>query len=160
MQVRRRWWHGAGSPGFWGYVVAVVVSAGVLGVVTLLGALPDVIRGDGSEDLLVLPLGAVLVAMFALIYAVPLAPPGVLLVHLLCLRVRHQVVHVLAAGLAGAGAALVWVGAVDAGSPGWFPFQLAVATACGRAAVVPLARRRQAARRPVDDDSRDGAARC
>ena len=150
-----------GSPGVGGYVLAVAVSACALGVVLLIGALPEALGDEGGEDLLILPTGVLVVTLYALFFAVPLAPPGVLLVHLLCLRVRHQAVHVLAAGLAGAAAALVWVRTSGVGGdPGWFPLQLAVATACGRAAVVPLARRRRASRPPVEDDSRDHAARC
>lgn len=74
--------------------------------------------------------------------------------------VRRQVVHVLAAGLAGVATSLVQGWAVDARGMGWFPLQVGIATARGRAAVAPLARWQQAARQPVDDDSRDGAARC
>ena len=155
---RLRWWEGSGSPGVGGYVLAVVASAPALGLVLAASMVPGVV--DGSESPGSLLGGLVLVTLFALMYAVPVAPAGVLVVHLLCLRVRHQGVHVLAAGLAGAVAALVWEVTLGAATLDRFPWALGIATACGRAAVVPLARRRRARWWPVDDDSRDGAARC
>lgn len=155
---RLRWWEGSGSPGVGGYVLAVVASALALGPVVVVSMLPDALRG--TEDPSSLLGGLVLITLFSLVLSVPVAPAGVLLTHLLCLRVRHQGVHVLAAGLAGVLTVLVWEWAVDPGGLDRFPLLLGIATACGRAAVVPLARRRRARRWPVDDDSRDGAARC
>ena len=155
---RLRWWEGSGSPGVGGYVLAVVVSALAVGPVVVVSMVPEVLRG--REDAGSLLSGLVVVTVVSLVCAGPVAVPGVLLVHLLCLRVRDQGVHVLAAGLAGAATVLVWEAAVGPGGLDRFPLVLGIATACGRAAVVPLARRRRARRWPVDDDSRDGAARC
>ena len=153
-----RWWQGVASPGVGGYLLAVVVSAAAVGLGAGASMVPDAF--SGREDPGSLLTGSLLVGVVALLFAVPLAPAGVLLVHLACLRVRHQAVHVLAAGVAGAVTALVWGWVVDTGEVGGFALGLGAATACGRAAVAPLARRRQAARQPVDDDSREGAARC
>lgn len=88
---------------------------------------------------------------------------GVLLVHLACRRVRQQWVHVLAAGIAGvlSGVAfhlLVDIGGSDILGSSLLPVVVGVATAVGRASVIPLVPDVGARRGPVDDDFRREAA--
>lgn len=156
---RLRWWEGVASPGPGGYVLAVLVSALALGPLIAVQLLPGVVRGEETPGSLLA--GMALVAIFATVLSAPIAVPGVAVVHLVCRRVRDQRVHVLVAGLVGAAAVLVWGALTGEGVDGWFSLSLGIATACGRAAVVPLARRR--VRRtpvPVDDDFRAGPPAC
>ncbi|MEO7351455.1 MAG: hypothetical protein ABIR34_12525 [Marmoricola sp.] len=134
------------TPDAGGYVLAVLVS---IGVTTLLLVLTDITLHDLQRDLAALLVATIYVTLFAL----PTAPIGVLLVHLACRRVEQQSVHVLAAGLAGVLTGLcfgAWVDGVS-GLADTFSLSLilGVATAAGRAAVIPL---RPRVRTPVDSD--------
>ena len=141
------------TPGWDGYVVAVLVSMGL----TILALAISILSEGVGQALAALLVGTIYVTLFA----VPTAPVGVLLVHLTCRGVRAQWVHVLAAGLAGlfTGPAFQQV-VVEPGSgllEGWFfTLLLGSATAAGRASVIPLVpaviARRRRSRRPVDDD--------
>jgi hypothetical protein len=143
-QPRRR--HlAAGSPGVPGYVMAFVVSAGVLGLMAPLSVLlSGLARGSWSLDELFYGSGVgVLTATYALVYGLPAAAVGCLLVHLVCLPVGTQPVHVAMAGLTGAAAGVIYNRVVFDGFDGTLWLQLAIATSIGRTAVIPLARRRQ-----------------
>jgi len=135
---------GAGAPGLGGYVLAVLASAVCLGLV--LGVAEVIAESEtlafAPEDLIyvvLLPLG---VAALAVIYGLPAALLGCLVVHLVCLRVPLQGVHVAMAGLAGVAAGVVYGGVLFDGFYGlWLP--LGIATMVGRAAVIPLVRGRR-----------------
>lgn len=137
---------GAGAPGLGGYVLAVLASAGILGVIqTVAMSLDEIGTGDALVGellvtLVVLPLG---IAGLALVYGCPAALVGCLLVHLVCVRVTSQGVHVLAAGLSGAATGWVYGPGLDDLLTGWLWLELGIATALGRVVVIPLARRRQ-----------------
>jgi hypothetical protein len=136
-QPRLRWWEGVGSPGIGGYVLADLAAVAVLAL-----SLP--LTGDLPDDLGTYLGGVTLVGIFGFIYSIPLALVGIPIVHFCCLRVRSQALHVLAAGLVGVGAAVVPL-AVWSGELVLLPaLYLGLATAVGRAAVIPLA----LARRP------------
>lgn len=152
------------TPGWEGYVVAVLVSDGLcaLGLVAVASLTPGPGAWgswlDGVVDLLV---ALVLAAIYVGIVSVPFALVGVPLVHLLCRRARRQWVHVSVAGAAGLLAGLAFAG-VARGVDGlaywpWMVLVVPVATAGGRAAVIPLC---PSARTPVDDDSRRGVPAC
>lgn len=138
--------HGVGSPGIGGYVLAWLASAValplVLGSTVLVpgGALTSMSATD------VIPtLGFAVVFMtVAAVYGAPAALVGCLVVHFVCLRVGSQAVHVAAAGATGMGAGWVYDTWLFQGSWDGLWLQLAVATAIGRAVVIPLARRRAA----------------
>lgn len=129
-------WSGAGSPGIGGYALAWLVSVVVVGVEVTAPAL--------LEE----PLGFLVLVAFVWVYAavfgVPAALLGVLLVHLLTLRVRHQWVHVALAGLVGSAAGAAYTQLLFADDMPGLAWELGVATAVGRAAVVPMARARSA----------------
>jgi hypothetical protein len=130
------WWQGVGSPGIAGYFLADLVAVGAMAV-----ALP--LSGDFSGGLGEYLSGVVVVGVFAFIYSVPLAAVGIPIVHVSCLRVRSQAVHVLAAGLVGVAAAMVPLALTGGGLdivPGLY---LGAATAIGRAVVIPMARSRR-----------------
>jgi len=132
------------TPGPAGYVAAWAVSVLVVTVALvsgLFGPPPGPVEGVGMVFALV-----PWVAFFSL----PIAVPGVLVVHLACRCVRAQWVHVAAAGLAG----LAPMGVGMLIDPGAEPVLglLAVATALGRLVVVPMVWRRR--------DSAPSAARC
>ena len=79
----------------------------------------------------------------ASIYGSPAAGLGCLVVHFLCLRVRSQVVHVAAAALVGVAAGWAYGTVLFDGYWEQLWWQLGIATAIGRAVVIPLARRRR-----------------
>ena len=86
--------------------------------------------------------GLFVTLVYVTIFAIPTAPVGVLLVHLCCRRVQPQWVHVIAAGGAGVLTGLAF-GAWAAGVTEIFSATalaaiLGVATAIGRACVIPL----------------------
>lgn len=137
---------GLAAPGFVGYLLAFLASAVALGVITAVGLVLGELGSDiawAATDviptLFFLPLG---VALLATLYGWPAAIAGCLLVHLACLRVRSQVLHVLAAALAGLAAGWVYQVWFFGWTFEWLWLQLGLATAIGRAAVIPLARRR------------------
>ena len=134
------------TPGALGYLVAVLVSDFAFAFLLGLGAL-----ADGDTDAFFG--GLVLFTVVSAIYSIPFAVPGVLLVHFSCRRVASQAVHVAAAGAAGLLAGIVFEAAVTGGFDS-FPLVLAVgvATATGRAAVIPLVPAVRRRRQPVDDD--------
>ena len=133
------WWHGVGSPGIGGYVLADLASVAALAVML---PLEDVTSGGLGGYLA----GVVFVGLFGFFYSIPLALVGIPIVHFSTLRVRNQAVHVLAAGLVGFLAsvvsAVVFGGLANIGDSWGFGLLLGCATAIGRAAVIPLARRR------------------
>ena len=139
-------WRGEGAPGVLGYALAVLASAVFLGPMLFL---TSVIQDPGSFSGLPGDLFVTLFAMvfyvpfFAMLYGWPAALVGCLVVHLVCLRVPHQPVHVVLAGVAGLAAGAIYgIGLFD-GLGSWLWLQLGVATAAGRAVVIPLAQRRQ-----------------
>ncbi|WP_027861139.1 hypothetical protein [Marmoricola sp. URHB0036] len=141
------------TPGWDGYVVAVLVSMGL----TILALAASILSEGLGQALAALLVGTIYVTLFAF----PTAPVGVLLVHLACRGVRAQWVHVLAAGLAGLLTGLAFQQlVVERGSgplEGWFlTLLLGSATAAGRAAVIPLVpavrARRRSSKELVDDD--------
>lgn len=139
------------TPGGVGYLLAVLVSV----VATALVISVEILVVGG-------PLAAILAlvesGILATVFAVPIAPLGVLLVHLACRRMEEQWVHVLAAGLAGVLTGAAFSALVDVGSPlvdSWpLTLTLGLATATGRASVIGLVPGVQARRQPVDDDFR------
>jgi hypothetical protein len=141
------------TPGLAGYWLAVLVSIGVTALSIALQSLPADGLGGAAAVFIV---GTVYVTIFA----VPTAPIGVLLVHLACRRVQDQRVHVLVAGLAGILTGVVFGLLIDVGSgvfETWsFTLTLGIATATGRAVVIPLVPavrdRKQHPALPVDDD--------
>ncbi|GAB3990886.1 hypothetical protein [Nocardioides marmoraquaticus] len=152
-----RWWEGVASPGPLGYALAVLVSVVALAV---LAAVVEATYAEAASDPASVLVG---VALFGTVLALGIAPPGVLAVHLVTLRVRSQAVHVLVTGVVGLVAGLVVVRDLEP-----LVALLAVATAVGRATVVPLVpgvRRRRAERarrragaRPVADFGATGRA--
>jgi len=141
------------TPGWDGYLVAVLVSVGLTVLALAVSILPE---GLG-QALAALLAGTLYVTLFA----APTAPVGVLLVHLTCRGVRAQWVHVVAAGVAGLLTGLAFqhlvVGPGSGILEGWFlTLVLGLSTAAGRAAVIPLVpavrARRRSSREPVDDD--------
>lgn len=125
------------TPGIGGYVLAVTVS--VVTIPLLLWVL------SGSAGVFVVSL------YYAAAAGIPIGTVGATVVHLCCRGIRAQVVHVLAAGLAGF---LVLPGFAIADSiadsgpnsgAAWVPYGLVLAgvTATGRAAVIPIVHRRR-----------------
>lgn len=141
--ARPSWWEGVGSPGVGGYVLAYVASAVALIVVSVLGG---ILEGGAnlSIDELASGVGVLVVGtIYALVFGAPAAVIGCFVVHLVCLRVVEQPVHVLVAGLAGAVAGVAYELILFSGSfSGGLWILLGLATAIGRAAVIPLARAR------------------
>lgn len=134
----------ANTPDPRGYVaawaVSVVIYAGCFAVGT---SLRD---GTGTGT----ALGVFVIYGYAIGAAsIPFALVGVGLVHLTCRRVRHQAVHVVAAGIAGVLPAVV-MSAVDPQAGIWLWWMIPVAAAIGRASAVPLVRRRQRAQLSPD----------
>lgn len=130
------------TPGWGGYLLAWAASDAALALLY-----PFLDPGELTPG--VYATVAFVVLLYGGVFSVAFAPPGLVLVHLLCRRVEAQWVHVLAAGGAGLLAGVVaevWL--LDGDSPA-FVLVLAAATAAGRAAVIPLVPRR---RQPVDDD--------
>ena len=137
---------GTNTPGPGGYLLAVLVSDFAFALLLGLGAL-----ADGDIDAFFG--GLVLFTVITAIYAIPFAVPGVLLVHFLARRATSQLVHVATAGAVGLLAGLVasaWIFRND-GWP-WLVLEVGVATAVGRAAVIPLVPAVRGRRQPVDDD--------
>ncbi len=127
-------------------MLAFLVSAGVMGVgVPLEATIGGVVHGSLTLDDLVYAMGVgVLTTIYALVFGLPAAAVGCLLVHLVCLRIPEQLIHVVTAGLVGAAAGVVYDAALFDGFWGRLWILLGIATSLGRAAVIPLARRRQA----------------
>ena len=139
------WWQGVGSPGLGGYVLAFLVSAGVMGLsVPMEATVGHFVHGSWSlDDLFYATAVGVLTAIFALFYGLPGALVGCLLVHLVCRRIPEQSIHVATAGLAGAAAGVVYDAVLFDEFWGMLWILLGIAAAIGRAVVIPLARRRQ-----------------
>lgn len=124
------------TPGLLGHVVWIAVSLVTYGV--LLG----MYAGAGLQGLVAVPL---LVVIFGWPYAVPIGAVGAFAVYLLCRSVPEQSVHVVAAGASGLVlGALFWAGLAHTWSFGPQAVQVGVAAGAGRAAVIPLVRRRRA----------------
>ena len=136
---------GSGSPGLGGYVLAVIASACALGLLeAMIAALDSASHLTlGLDDLAFYPVGAVLWACYSLFYGLPAALVGCVVVHLTCLRISEQVVHVAMAALAGAVAGWVYDVTLFGGYYPWLWLELGIATTIGRAVVIPLAVRRQ-----------------
>lgn len=130
-QAPLRWWEGVGSPGVGGYVLANFASVAALAV--LLPSV-DATMADFGDYLT----GVAIVAVYAFFFSIPLALIGIPIVHFCCLRVRNQAVHVLAAGVVGVAVITLPV-LVLSGELEGAGLYLGVATAIGRAAVIPLA---------------------
>ncbi|MCL2543904.1 MAG: hypothetical protein FWE71_15775 [Nocardioidaceae bacterium] len=132
------------TPDVGGYVIAWLVSVACFSAAVAIGGLID--GGDVVTAIDVLVIYGEIILMFSL----PFACVGIVLVHLLCRRIPAQSVHVAAAGLVGvmpalAFATLGW----DGGFVAWLS-GIPVATAIGRWSVVPLVwRRRRALSRPA-----------
>ncbi len=135
---------GAGAPGLGGYVLAVLASAGVLALTFPLSALlaGDVGWPSGFGELFAGVAFVLVVVGYALFFGWPAALVGCVIVHVVCLPVREQVVHVAMAALTGLAAGVFYDLVLFDGDAGWLWLQLTVATGLGRAAVIPLARRR------------------
>ena len=135
---------GVGSPGIGGYFLAWLASASALPLMLFLAVLlPGGERVSLSVTGVIPALGFALVfAMAAAIYGAPAALVGCLTVHLLCLRIRSQAVHVAAAAAMGVVTGWSYDAWLFQGSWDWLWLQLGIATAIGRAVVIPLARRR------------------
>ena len=139
-----RGFRGIATPGVGGYFLAWLASAAALPLVAWLGVL---VPGGEPTDLAVtdvIPaLGFALVfAIVAALYGAPAALVGCLVVHAACRRVRPQVPHVAAAGIAGVVTGWAYDAFLFQHSWDSLWLQLGVATAIGRASVIPLARRR------------------
>jgi hypothetical protein len=128
-----------------GYLLAVVLSACALGLTFVLTAILDdlVHFSMGVDDFIMYLSIGVFTPIYGLIYGWPAALVGCTLVHLICLPVTSQKVHVAVAGLAGVATGLVYETLLFSGDYLWLSLQLGIATMVGRAAVIPLARRRQ-----------------
>ncbi len=143
--VRRR--H---DPGLLGYLLAYLVSTVAFSVLLAAPAVggPDAVRpGDFAAAVGIFWL-------YAVILGLPFGMVGIPAVHFLCRWNPLQVVHVLAAGAVGcvAGAVVLsWLGGKELTLVSGFGLGLGASTAIGRAAVVPIARRRVAA--GAHDDS-------
>src|SRR5680860_768096 len=92
------------TPGFLGYVLAVVVSwvlvSGGLGLVTSVSDFePELLRADIDLEWLIA--GTVFWAMMSGFFALGAAPLGVVVVHFACRNVERKWVHVLATALVG-----------------------------------------------------------
>jgi hypothetical protein len=144
------------TPGVAGYLLSVAVSVLITALVTALEIL--VVGGPIQASA-----AFVECLVLAGLLSVPIAPVGVLLVHLACRRVEAQWVHVLAAGLAGLLSGLAFSALVDVGGSdvlAIWPLTLALgfATAVGRASVIGRVPGVRARRHPVDSDFRPEAA--
>jgi heme/copper-type cytochrome/quinol oxidase subunit 3 len=126
---------GDGSPGLWGYVIAIALSVLIF---SLLLVVEDHRTGDTwPEAWAVLPL----VLIVGTVLAVPVGAIGAAIIHMVTGNVHDQWAHVGLAVLMGLLAGLItfhWTG---------LTFALGIACGLGRAAVIPLARRRSAGRR-------------
>ena len=138
------------APGPGGYVLAVVTADLVVSL--LLGAL---VFTDAATS----PFTGVMIALaYASVFSVPFALVGVVVVHLGCRRNRSQFVHVLAAGAAGLLSAVVANATVFGGRAHALYVVLPLATALGRAALVPAVRSAQQLRQqPPPRSGADGA---
>jgi hypothetical protein len=133
---------GVGSPGFLGYVAAYGVSAVVVPMPMSLAVFADGTTGGLVERVFGAMCIGLVGAIFAVVYGAPAAVIGSLAGHVLLLGTRAQWVHVaLFAGL-GAVAGVVYDRMLFDGHFGWLPWSLGLATALGRASVIPLARGR------------------
>jgi hypothetical protein len=125
------------TPGPLGYLGAVLVSIGVTASGIAVSYAPE-------SGLLAGLWVFVLAAVYSTIAALGAAPVGVLLVHLTCRKVTAQWVHVAVAGLSGVLTGLVfavWTGdGIEWGYAGYWAGLLGLATAVGRAAVIPARR--------------------
>jgi hypothetical protein len=132
------------TPGIFGYAAGVAVSCVVFG---LLFMLPSLQFYDVGDSVSVLMLYVPICSVTAAALGVPVWLPGVLLVHVTCTRVVHQVAHVAVAGLAGLALGLaaspVLTLGLGYGGHVYVAVAVGVAAAAGRAAVVPLVHSRQ-----------------
>jgi len=122
-----------------GYVVAWAMSVVAYSAMFAVGTSFRDGSGAGTALAVLVIYGAGIAAA-----SIPFALLGVALVHLVCRRVRFQVAHVLAAGIAGAVPAVVMV-AIDQQAGTWLWWMIPAATAIGRWSVVPLVKRRREA---------------
>ena len=126
------------TPGLTGYLAGWAVSC-----LVMIGGSAGIALADPSADqplldaLAVLALGSFWVPM----YSLPFALVGIPLVHLACRRVDAQWVHVVAAGAAGL-LPMVLVRQMTGEWIGGFAL-IALCTAAGRLAVVPIVRQRR-----------------
>lgn len=140
--------HTPNTPGFGGYVVMFLVSLLVAPTAFVVGG---VLLSGGDDGLGILAIWPI-VAIYQLIFAIPLAAVGLPVIHLLCRRARAQWVHVLVAGLVP-GALLVaflvvgpGIGSLDSEGLGLLAMigvPAGIGSAAGRAGVIGLVRRRR-----------------
>lgn len=130
------------DPGLLGYAAAVVIAYAANGVlVGLRVAADDPVAGLGLATV-----GLPFTMMYEATYGLPFALVGVALLHLICQHLPEQWVHVTVAGMLGAATGAFLSGTILEGHlVGWNAAQVALATAVGRAAVIPLVVRRRAA---------------
>lgn len=136
--------NGPNTPGFFGYVVAVLVSFVAFGF--LVGFFAMLSAADPLAGLAILLLYAPMAAAVAGTYGLPVALAGAALVALGLRRVAPQPVHVLGAGLVGLVLTPVYlslVGLADDDSILMLSVAVGLAAALGRLAVVPLVRSRR-----------------
>ncbi|XBB66436.1 hypothetical protein ABFU82_20335 [Nocardioides sp. WV_118_6] len=135
------------TPGPGGYALAWLVSVLLVDAAVVLGT--DLGGPPAGLADAVIALWAVGVS--GAFFSLPIAIPGVLMVHLACRAVPAQWVHVAAAGLVGLAPAVMLI--VATGEPPELGLALlAGSTALGRLVVVPLVWRRR--------DSARSVARC
>ena len=125
------------APGPGGYVLAVVVAD--LAASLMIGAFV-------FTDAVTSPFTGVMIALtYVSVFSIPFALAGSFAVHLAARRIRRQSGHVLAAGAAGLLSAVVANATMFGGRAYALFVVLPVATALGRAALVPAVQRAQRA---------------
>ena len=126
------------TPGPAGYLLAWAVSVVVFAALFAAGTSVGEGTGAGTALGVFVIYGYVIGSL-----SIPFAVVGVALVHLACVRVPAQWVHVLAAGAVGLLPAALFL-LVDPSLARWLAVGVPIATAIGRWSVVPLVRRRRA----------------
>jgi len=133
------------TPGLSGYVLGVGISFVVCAPLILLWSNARL----GSEEWLAALLYLPIAVMEVSTYGLPVAVLGVLVLDVTCRRIPWQAVHVLVAGASGVGLAWAWTAVTHLDSIGppahAFSVLAGVSAAVGRAAVVPMVRRRRLA---------------
>jgi hypothetical protein len=121
------------TPGIGGYLLAVAV-AFAWNALFLAGT------AAGLGGFVV---GWIAVYLYSLWFGLPIALAGVLVVHLLCCRVRAQWVHVAVAALSGFVLTALLFGSLSGDPMTLLALSVGVAAGLGRVAVVPAVHRRR-----------------